>query len=70
MTKRMDWSRAREKDKARADHSVPTFYATPPKAGIPFAQVYARYANRKRVKGEKPLPPKQFIDALKANKPV
>jgi hypothetical protein len=63
----MDWDRVRIDRKAKqAAAGVEFERKARSKSSVPFPQVYARYANRCRAKGEKPLPPVQWIASLKA----
>lgn len=69
MASRMDWQRATQCDKARKPDSVPLtgITALPKrKRAVPFATVYARFAAAEREAGRKPLPPLQWIQALRA----
>ena len=66
MMKRLDWDRVRMDRKARGQAPILKPRQQRSKSSVPFPQVYARYANKLRAKGEKPLPPKQWIESLKA----
>jgi hypothetical protein len=67
VTRRLDWDRVRMDRKAKGPAPIFEPRQQRSKSSVPFPQVYARYANRSRAKGEKPLPPKQWIDSLKNN---
>lgn len=64
--KAMQWDRRRAEDRAKKAPDPPHVPYPKRQNKTPFPQVYARYANAERAQGRKPLPPLQWIAALKA----
>jgi hypothetical protein len=66
MSKGLDWQSARQRENARTEPYYPAPSAT---KSARFQRNYARYAKQQKAAGRKPLPPVQWIESLRSQRP-